>query len=41
MKKIELSDVQKLYNGTKVYVECVGAEWYFSDKEKYKTWNVK
>ncbi len=29
MKKIELSDVQKLYNGTKVYVECVGAEWYF------------
>ena len=41
MKKIELSDVQKLENGIKVYVECFGAEWYFSDKEKYKTWNVK
>lgn len=33
MKKIELSDVQKLKNGTKVYVECVGDEWYFSDKK--------
>ena len=41
MKRIGFSDVQKLENGTRVYVECVGSEWYFSDERNYKSWNIK
>lgn len=38
MKLISLADVQKLPNGTKVLVRCVGAEWHLEEKE---SWNVK
>lgn len=41
MVQVDLSEVRELPNGTRVFVECVGSEWYFEDKNNYETWNVK
>lgn len=38
MKLISFSEVQKLPNGTKVYVELIGSKWNLDEK---KTWNIK
>lgn len=38
MKRISLSEVQRLPNGTKVYVECTGSDWHL---ENMKSWNIK
>lgn len=40
MKRISLTEVQSLPNGTKVYVECIGSEWCL-DENSMKSWNIK
>lgn len=38
MKKISLSEVRNLPDGTRVYVEMIGSDWSLKEKE---LWNVK
>ena len=38
LKRISISEVQALPNGTKVFVELVGSAWLINPKE---SWNIK
>lgn len=40
MKKISFSEMKKLPDGSRVYVECVGNKWMIAD-ELRKSWNIK
>ena len=31
MVQVDLSEVRELPNGTRIFVKCVGSEWYFED----------
>ena len=38
MKRLSLSEVQLLPNGTRVYIECTGSDWHL---ENLNSWNIK